>query len=244
MEGKMEIIVYILISVLCYVVSGIVHELGHIIIGLMNGWKFSLFILGPLGLKVDENGHIKAYFEKRISLWGGVGGTFPKEIKEDNIKIWSKILLGGPLASIIMGAIFLPLGIIKDDIIFILLGVMPLAMGIVSILPIPLKTGILYTDGGRLIRLNKGGQEADEEIALFKLTEYQNIIGDFSKFDINCIDPLLKSKDISINYYGYYYKFQYYKEISDKEKMNFFIKKMGKIENKVSAVIIEDCKIE
>jgi len=244
MEGKMEIIVYILISVLCYVVSGIVHELGHIIIGLMNGWKFSLFILGPLGLKVDENGHIKAYFEKRISLWGGVGGTFPKEIKEDNIKIWSKILLGGPLASIIMGAIFLPLGIIKDNIIFILLGAMPLAMGIVSILPIPLKTGILYTDGGRLSRLNKGGQEADEEIALFKLTEYQNISGDFSKFDINCIDPLLKSKDISINYYGYYYKFQYYKEISDKEKMNFFIKKMGKIENKVPAVIIEDCKIE
>ena len=240
----MEIIVYILISVLCYVVSGIVHELGHIIIGLMNGWKFSLFILGPLGLKVDENGHIKAYFEKRISLWGGVGGTFPKEIKEDNIKIWSKILLGGPLASIIMGAIFLPLGIIKDNIIFILLGAMPLAMGIVSILPIPLKTGILYTDGGRLSRLNKGGQEADEEIALFKLTEYQNISGDFSKFDINCIDPLLKSKDISINYYGYYYKFQYYKEISDKEKMNFFIKKMGKIENKVPAVIIEDCKIE
>ena len=240
----MEIIVYILISVLCYVVSGIVHELGHIIIGLMNGWKFSLFILGPLGLKVDENGHIKAYFEKRISLWGGVGGTFPKEIKEDNIKIWSKILLGGPLASIIMGAIFLPLGIIKDNIIFILLGAMPLAMGIVSILPIPLKTGILYTDGGRLIRLNKGGQEADEENALFKLTEYQNISGDFSKFDINCIDPLLRSKDISINYYGYYYKFQYYKEISDKEKMNFFIKKMGKIENKVPAVIIEDCKIE
>jgi len=229
---------------LSYVVSGIVHELGHIIIGLMNGWKFSLFILGPLGLKVDENGHIKAYFEKRISLWGGVGGTFPKEIKEDNIKIWSKILLGGPLASIIMGAIFLPLGIIKDNIIFILLGAMPLAMGIVSILPIPLKTGILYTDGGRLIRLNKGGQEADEENALFKLTEYQNISGDFSKFDINCIDPLLRSKDISINYYGYYYKFQYYKEISDKEKMNFFIKKMGKIENKVPAVIIEDCKIE
>src|SRR6056297_986158 len=244
MEGKMEIIVYILISVLCYVVSGIVHELGHIIIGLMNGWKFSLVILGPLGLKVDENGHIKAYFEKRISLWGGVGGTFPKEIKEDNIKIWSKILLGGPLASIIMGAIFLPLGIIKDNIIFILLGAMPLAMGIVSILPIPLKTGILYTDGGRLSRLNKGGQEADEEIALFKLTEYQNISGDFSKFDINCIDPLLKSKDISINYYGYYYKFQYYKEIFDKEKMNFFIKKMGKIENKVPALIIEDCKIE
>ena len=240
----MEIIVYILISVLCYVVSGIVHELGHIIIGLMNGWKFSLFILGPLGLKVDENGHIKAYFEKRISLWGGVGGTFPKEIKEDNIKIWSKILLGGPLASIIMGAIFLPLGIIKDNIIFILLGAMPLAMGIVSILPIPLKTGILYTDGGRLSRLNKGGQEADEEIALFKLTEYQTISGDFSKFDINCVDPLLKSKDISINYYGYYYKFQYYKEIFDKEKMNFFIKKMGKIENKVPAVIIEDCKIE
>src|SRR6056297_1595086 len=238
MERKMEIIIYILISLLCYLASGMVHELGHIIIGLMNGWKFSLFILGPLGIKVDKNGHIKTYFEKRISLWGGVGGTFPKEIKEDNIKVWSKILLAGPLASIIMGTIFLPLGIIKDNIILILLGAMPLAMGIISILPIPLKTGVLYTDGKRLSRLNKGGQEADEEIALFKLTEYQIISGDFSKIDIDCIDPLLKSKEISINYYGYYYKFQCYKEISDKEKMNFFIKKMKKIERKVPTIIV------
>src|SRR6056297_1656258 len=238
MEGKMEIIVYILISVLCYVVSGIVHELGHIIIGLMNGWKFSLVILGPLGLKVDENGHIKVYFEKRISLWGGVGGTLPKEMKEDNIKIWSKILLGGPLASIIMGVIFLPLGIIKENIIFLLLGAMPLAMGIVSILPLPLKTGILYTDGGRWSRLHKGGQEADEEIALFKFTEYQITTEDFSKLDVNCIDSLLKSKELSINYYGYYYKFQYYKAISNEEKMNFFIQEMEKIKSKVPSIIV------
>lgn len=240
----MEIVEYIIIAVLCYVVSGIVHELGHIIVGLINGWKFSLFILGPIGLKVDENDRIKVYFEKRVSLWGGVGGTLPKEMKENNIKIWSKVLLGGPLASIIMGIIFLPLGIITENIVFLLLGAMPLAMGIVSILPLPLKTGILYTDGERRSRLHKGGQEADEEIALFKLIEYQVTTEDFSKLDVNCIDPLLKSNELSINYYGYYYKFQYYKGISDKEKMNFFLKEMEKIKSKVPSIIVEDCKIE
>ena len=76
------------------------------------------------------------------------------------------------------------------------------------------------------------------------MTEYQTISGDFSKFDVNCIDQLLKSKDISINYYGYFNKFQYYKAIANEEKMNFFIQEMKKIESKVPSIIVEDCKIE
>lgn len=166
----MRIVVYIFTAILCYLASGIVHELGHIVVGLIKGWKFYLLIIGPLGITVDEGDNIKFYLEKRVIMWGGAGCTLPKEVNENNIKIWSKVLLGGPLASIIMGMIFLPVGIITGNIVFLLLGAMPLAMGIICILPLPLKTGILYTDGGRLSRLHKGGQEADEEIALFKLT--------------------------------------------------------------------------
>lgn len=240
----MEIALYILTAILCYFISGIIHELGHIFVGLIYGWKFYLLVIGPLGIKAVENGSIKVYFEKQIVMWGGVGCTLPKGANENNIKIWTKILLGGPLASIIMGTISLPLGIITENIIFLLLGAMGLGMGIVCILPLPLKTGILYTDGGRWSRLHKNGQEADEEISLFKLTENQITGGDFSKIDLNSIELLLKSKEVGIKYYGYYYKFQYYKTISNKEEIELAIQNMEAIKNKVSSIIVRDCKID
>lgn len=240
----MIIAIFILTAILCYLVSGIVHELGHIVVGLIKGWRFYLLVIGPLGITIDERNNLKFYLEKQVTMWGGVGCTLPKEADENNIEIWSKVLLGGPLASIIMGVIFLPLGVISKNIVFLLLGAMPLAMGIVCILPLPLKTGILYTDGGRWSRLHKGGQETDEEIALFKLIENQITGSDFSKVDLNSIESLLKSKDVSINYYGYYYKFQYYKATSNKEKMKLVIEKMEEIKSKVPSVIVKDCSID
>lgn len=239
----MEIAIYLLICILCYLISGIIHELGHIIVGLANGWKFYLLVIGPLGIKVDENGKIRLYFEKRIAMWGGVGGAVPKDTKKDNIKIWSNVLLGGPLASIVMGIIFLPLGIITKNIVLILLGAMPLGMGIMCVLPLPLKTGIMYSDGGRWRRLHKGGQEADEEIALFKLTENE-IAGNCFNTNLKSIGSLIKSKEIGIQYYGYYYKFQYYKARNNEEEMRLAIQNMDDIKDKVPSIIVTDCKID
>ncbi|MCY6372493.1 site-2 protease family protein [Clostridium ganghwense] len=241
----MEAVIYILIFILCYLISGIIHELGHIIVGLANGWKFYLLVIGPLGIKADENGKIKFYFEKQIAMWGGVGGTVPKSANVDNIRIWSNVLLGGPLASIVMGVIFLPLGIITNNIVLILLGAMPLGMGIMCALPIPLKTGVgTYSDGGRWSRLHKGGQEANEEIALFKLTENRITGGDFLNIDLKSIESLIKSKEIGIQYYGYYYKFQYYKARGNEEEMKLAIQKMEDIKSKVSSIVVMDCKID
>lgn len=60
----MEIINYIIICILCYLIAGIVHELGHVLIGLINGWKFLLLIIGPFGIKANSNGKIKFYLKK------------------------------------------------------------------------------------------------------------------------------------------------------------------------------------
>lgn len=240
----MGVAIYILTAILCYFISAIIHELGHIFVGLLNGWRFYMLVIGPLGIKADQSGRITFYLEKQIALWGGVGGTLPRYPKEDNIKVWSKILLGGPIASIVMGIIFLPVGIITENLAFLLLGAMPVGMGIMCVLPLPLKTGILYTDGGRWSRLHKGGQEADEEIALFRLTENEATGGDFSQIDLNSIKPLIQSKEVGIMYYGYYYFFRYYKAISNKEKMQSAIEKMEEIKSKVPAVIVKDCKTD
>jgi hypothetical protein len=240
----MDVVIYILTAIICYFISGMVHELGHIVVGLINGWKFLLLVIGPLGVKADQNGRIKFYLEKQITLWGGVGGTIPKSASEDNIKVWSKGLLGGPIASIVMGIIFLPIGIITKNMFFLLLGAMALGMGITCILPLPLKTGILYTDGGRWMRLHKGGQEADEEMALFKIVENEATSGDFSEIDLSYIEALTRSKDTGIKYYGYYYLYQYYKTLCNKEKMQSAIEKMEEIKTRVSPVIVKDCKID
>jgi hypothetical protein len=240
----MEIVIYIISAILCYLISGIVHELGHIIVGLANGWKFSLLVIGPLGIKADEKGKINIYLEKQFVLWGGVGCTIPKNANTDNIKIWSHVLLGGPLASIVMGIIFLPIGIITQNIVLLLLGAMSLGMGIICILPLPLKTGITYSDGARWSRLRKEGQEADEEIALFKLMENEITGGNFLGIDLKSIETLIKSKELEIQYYGYYCKFKYFKARKNEIEMRSAIKEIEHMKSKVSSIIVSSCKID
>ncbi len=240
----MEFINYILTSILSYFIAGVIHELGHIFVGLANGWKFWLLVIGPLGIKADDNDKIKFYFEKNIALWGGVGGTIPKTANKNNIKIWSKVLLGGPLASIIMGIIFLPIGVMMDNLFLILLGAMALGMGIVSGLPLPLKTGILFVDGKRWYRLSHGGQEADEEIALFNIVEHINTGGKYSSIKLSSIEALINSKEVGIQYYGYYSKYQYYKELKEEVEMIEAFEKMENIKSEVPKAIVVDCKID
>lgn len=235
---------FVITVILCYMVAGMVHELGHVLVGLAHGWKFSLLVIGPLGLKADDSGKVRVYFEKRAALWGGVGGAFPSKVSKENIQVWSRVLMGGPLASIVMGVIFLPLGVMKHNLVLLLLGAMPLAMGIVCALPYPLKSGILYTDGGRWSRMRKGGQEADEEIALFRLTELQVTGASFGEIDLNSIEPLVRSKDAAIRYYGHYYRYQHYKETDNREMMDVAVREMEALKSKVPGVIVGDCKVE
>jgi len=85
---------------------------------------------------------------------------------------------------------------------------------------------------------------SNNPIALFKLTEIQITGNDFSKVDFNSIESLIKSTEVGIKYYGYYYNFQYYKALSNEEKMELAIEKMEEIKNKVSPIIVNDCKID
>jgi hypothetical protein len=76
------------------------------------------------------------------------------------------------------------------------------------------------------------------------LTENEILGGDFSKVDIRDIEPLTNSKDAGIKYYGYYYKFMYYKAVSNKEEMELAVRNMDGIRSKVSPVIVKGCKID
>ena len=55
-----EVVLFVILSAGCYLVSGIIHELGHVITGLLHGWKFMILVVRPAGIKKDE-GRLKLY---------------------------------------------------------------------------------------------------------------------------------------------------------------------------------------
>ena len=116
-------------------------------------------------------------------------------------------------------------------------------MGIMCVLPLPIKTGITYSDGMRWSRLHKKGQEADEEIALFKLAENEITGNDISALDQRQMESLIKSKEAEFRYYGYYYFYQYHKSNKNDKEMQAALQAIEELKDKVSALIQEDCKI-
>ena len=234
------IFLIVFLSIFCFFASGIIHELGHVITGLLHGWEFYIFIVGPIGIKKNEN-RLQLYFEKDVSLWGGAGGTFPSDEKADNMKILSRVLLAGPIASITAGFIFLLLGFIHFNMIFLLLGAITTAMGIGCLLP--LKTGIMYSDGKRWSRLHGEGQGKDEEIALYKMMIRSLFKKDASPLEYDDFAPLLNAELPAIQYYGYYYLYEWYSIRNDEENKQKTLEKLHQMKKNVPKIIVEDCEI-
>ena len=242
MEIAILIIKILLSAVLCYLLSTLVHELGHVICGLLNHWKLFLLVVGPIKLYRESiESKVKIGIEKNVVLWAGVGGTLPIRKSEDNIKIWSKILLAGPMTSIIFGLLVFPFSLFFKSIFFLMLSLMPIAMGLMCIIPMKMKTGILYNDGTRYKRIKNGGQEEAEERALFQLIEISLFEKEEALYPNELIEPLLNSKDIELNYYGYYYSYRNAMKENNPEQANEQRLNMERIKSKVPKAIINDC---
>ena len=235
-----EIILFVVLFIFTYFFSALVHELGHVLVGLANGWKLLILVIGPLGLKRKDE-ELVVYLEKNPVLWAGVGGTYPSEKNDDNIKIWSKILLAGPIASIISGIIFLIVNYFHYHIAWLMLGAVPIGMGVACLLP--LKTGLTYTDGKRWWRLMHGGQGAEEEKALFKMLEYDLFIKDKSLMKKQDFEALLDAKLPAIRYYGYYYLYQFSDVNNDLDHKAKALKVLNELKSKVPKIVVDDCKL-
>ena len=240
MEFLLELVLLILLCVFCFWLSIIIHELGHLITGLLHGWKFMLLVVGPIGLKKEDH-KLKLYLEKKLAMWGGVGGTLPSAEQADNIRIWSNVLLAGPVVSIVTGIIFLSLNFIYFSIIFLLLGLISITIGIICLLPF--ETGITYTDGKRWSRLHNGGQGQAEEISLWNMIMAQVFNRDMLAIKLDDFAPLLTAKLPAIRYYGYYYLYQYYSIRNDEKNKQEALEVLNEMKINVPQIIVDDCKI-
>ena len=76
----MEVILFIIVAILCYLVSAMIHEMGHVAYGLLHHWKLYMLVVGPMKLYRETlDSKLKIGIEKNPILWGGVGGTLPQE---------------------------------------------------------------------------------------------------------------------------------------------------------------------
>jgi hypothetical protein len=152
-----------------------VHELGHLIAGLMNGFRFELFVVGPLGVK-RENDKVKIYLNKNLGYYGGVAATTPVDDHDDNGRKFAKVLLAGPIASIIFAMVCFVLAYLAGKplgFIFYTGGLISIAIFFAT--TIPSRTGMFFTDRKRYQRLVHPGKDQDVELAMLK------IMGTFSK---------------------------------------------------------------
>lgn len=46
----MEILLFIVGAIVCYLVSTMIHEMGHVVCGLLHHWKLYMLVVGPLKL--------------------------------------------------------------------------------------------------------------------------------------------------------------------------------------------------
>jgi len=232
---------FIPFALLCYLISATIHELGHAIVGLWNGWKLYILVIGPIGIRRNEDDKLIFYLEKNPVLWGGVAGTAPATKNNDSIKIFSSILLGGPITSIIAGVVFLTICFFHFNLFWLLLGLMSISMGIVCLLP--LKTGIAYSDGKRWRRLRGGGQGEAEETSLFKILEYSQFGKDISLLQKADFEALLDAKLPSLRYYGYYYLYQYYDAKNDSDNKSKALTLLQNMKKDIPKIIIDECKL-
>ncbi|MDR0363589.1 MAG: M50 family metallopeptidase [Bacteroidales bacterium] len=235
-----DIIIFISFALLAYWISAVIHELGHVVVGLAHGWKLFMFVVGPIGIKRKEDG-LHLYFEKNVVLWFGVGGTLPVKNDADNMKVWAKILLGGPIASLLAGILFLAIFIIHPNLVWLLLGAIPIGMGIACLLP--LKTGISYSDGKRWHRIHKGGKGKAEETALFNMIMIDQFCKDYVSIQKSDFEALLDSKNSVLRYYGLYFSYRYYDAHNDFDNKSLTLDALHKMEKDVPKFIVDDCKL-
>ena len=143
-----------------------VHEAGHLAGGAAAGFRFALFVVGPLRLERDR-GRIKASLNRNIGLFGGLALSVPRDGHDLRRRVaW--LVAGGPLASVALAAA-------AGAAAWALGGAWGAALGLIAFLSgaialatlIPTRAGGFASDGARLLTLARGGPEAEREAAIF-----------------------------------------------------------------------------
>jgi Zn-dependent protease len=152
---------------LCLAVAVIVHEMGHLLAGWMVGFRFSSITIGPIALRM-EFGKLRAGIRRTLPA-GGYAGMHIDRIRRLRRRLL-RFIAGGPLANLLTAALaaswlaYSPPRSIALASSLELFWMMSALIAIINLLP--LRIGMLYTDGARMLMLRSSLPKARRWISL------------------------------------------------------------------------------
>lgn len=148
------------------------HELGHTLAGLTQRFRFVMWAVGPLWVS-REDGRLRLRVNRNLSMWGGMAATVPVDTT-NIVRRFAWAVAGGPATSLALAvaaaaawlAAPADLGLLRlalattavASAVIFLVTAQPLGAG-----------GGFASDGGRLLRLLRGGEAAAQEAAMLTL---------------------------------------------------------------------------
>ncbi|RFP65336.1 hypothetical protein D0N36_09765 [Hymenobacter lapidiphilus] len=160
------------------------HELGHLLMGLGQGFRFVLFVAGLLGVRRHpRTDRVEVYLNRDLALAGGVAATVHTRRGPRLRQQLAAVCAAGPFTSLLTGAVALATGwhllhsptttllstvAGRAGVVFLLVfGLMSVMLFLVTTLPN--RTGPFFTDRARFFRLLGGGAAAATEQAQLEL---------------------------------------------------------------------------
>jgi Zn-dependent protease len=189
------------------------HELGHLLTGLAQGFRFELFTVFLLGVRRTETG-VQVYLNKNVGYMGGVAATVPTQPGPENRVKFARTILAGPLSSLLYAAIsaLLLINTRSGGLWTFWLTSFATSAGLFLATTIPGKSGIFFTDRARFQRLMSKGQEGRSEQALLQLIAQSTATGNSLDIALEDARTLQQDKEAFMRFWGCYYEYQYHKE--------------------------------
>ena len=156
------------------------HELGHLVGGWLVGGRFLLWVAGPFMVRRTPGG-IRLAWNRSVNISGGMGACLPLEPSKMTPPRAAVMILGGPLASLVLavGMLWLAVGLASGEgpvtvtralaqhVAIFTAGV---SLLIFLVTAWPGTAGGFKTDGKRVFDLMRGDLRSRQEAALLALT--------------------------------------------------------------------------
>ncbi len=144
------------------------HELGHVAAGLARGFRFYMFVVGPI--RIDRLGpKMRMSWNSAKGAWGGLAICAPDRVQQGQWGRAAWYAAGGPLFSLLGAAFAIPVRVLAHgdpNVTFTAVLFSAISgMFFVATL-IPLRTGGFVSDGGRLLMLLRKSPEGTRWVSV------------------------------------------------------------------------------
>ncbi|MDX2304491.1 MAG: M50 family metallopeptidase [Microscillaceae bacterium] len=211
--SSLGILLLIVSFILAPIFAILMHELGHLLMGLFLGFRFYFFVVGFLGIRRNKQGKIEIYLNRSLELFGGVAATAPLKDSPQNIPKFAQVIIAGPIASLLFALLVFALSFAFSEITRMFLVISGISsLGIFLATTLPRKTGVFFTDRVRYQRLTQNQQTAEIEAALMRCNIEILTENSFKNLKTNDLALIQSDKDDFIKLLGHFFAYKHYQE--------------------------------